>query len=209
VCAVIVTRHGRRPIILRASATVGVAATVLAGCTGGGSGAPSGGASTTSVAATAQSPSSSPSPTPSPSLVPPVLPAAAKQPTQAGAEAFFKYFIETYNYAYAALDLTPMKAICDSASKFCAGVYSGVGQLVADGRSQTGARVHVTTAQAGPISGKQVSLIDGVVRQDPGSTLDVTGNVTDTLDGHAAKSAKAVVQWLSGAWRIMAMEIVK
>ncbi len=35
---------------------------------------------------------------------PPVLPAAAKQPTQAGAEAFYRYFWDTYTYAFLTLD---------------------------------------------------------------------------------------------------------
>jgi hypothetical protein len=102
-----------------------------------------------------------------------------------------------------------MKSICDGSSKFCASVYSGVSQLLVNGQSQSGAKVHVKIAQAGPITSNRVSLVDGVISQDPGVTLDSAGKTVDELGGHPAKSTKAVVQWVSGSWRVMGMEIVK
>lgn len=207
----IVSRHGRRPIILRVSAAAWVAAAVSAGCSGGGSSASPSGTSTSSMATGSTSPSNSPSPTPipSPSLVPPVLPAAAKQPTQAGAEAFYRYFWDTYAYAFLGRDEEALSRICDSASKFCSSAYERIRTMISLGQKQVGGRVHPKAVKSSPVSTTKVALVDGVIDQDGGTTVDSAGSAIDTLVGHHALVAKGVFKWEEGAWRALGMEIAK
>ncbi|MGI6785791.1 MAG: DUF6318 family protein [Gleimia sp.] len=49
----------------------------------------------------------------------PEMPAIAQEHTQAGAEAFSKYFIEIYTYAVATRDIDALEELCTERSGFC------------------------------------------------------------------------------------------
>jgi hypothetical protein len=49
----------------------------------------------------------------------PEMPAIAQEHTQAGAEAFSKYFIETYAFAMATRDAEAMASLCTERAEFC------------------------------------------------------------------------------------------
>jgi Family of unknown function (DUF6318) len=210
---VITQRPIRRPIILRARALVAAAAVAsAAGCSGGGSGSESTSATsgtTTTPPTTTTSATQSPTSTPTASVAAPVLPEAAKHPTVAGADAFFRYFIETYNYAFAALDVRPMQAICDPTSKFCTSVYSEVSVMASSGQHHTGGVVTVTDVIPGPLTSNLVTLLDALTNQTEGQTRDVAGQTVNTAKSRNAIATKAVLQWKSGMWRAMGIEVKK
>lgn len=205
------SRHGRRPYILRTLATVGVATALVGGCTSGSSSSSATGSSPATVVSSAVSVSvtPSPSPSPSPTLTPPVLPAAAKQPTQAGAEAFFRYFLETYNYAFVTLDTQPMRSICDRESKFCLGVYSDISGMQGRGERQVGGKISASVAVSSPVTANKVALVDSLVDQLGGATVSATGATVHSIEKRSGVPSKAVLMWVSTAWRLMGLEVAK
>ncbi len=93
-----------------------LALVVVTGCDA--SGDPEG---TASPSVSSASPSASPSPSPTPSASPsgPEVPAAAREHTDAGAEAFVKFFFEQFNEAWTEPQSGLIEGLSDPECKFC------------------------------------------------------------------------------------------
>lgn len=81
----------------------------------------------------------------------PVLPDVAKTPTEAGMEAFTRYWFAVLDYAYQTGNTGPLKAISRPDCSFCAGLVEAIESAWADGRWVSGGRIQtpaVTAASA-------------------------------------------------------------
>lgn len=161
---------------------------------------------TSSSPAPSPSPTATPSPTPSSTLTPPVLPAAAKKRDQAGAEAFFRYFIDVYNYSFTALDTQPLEQISADECKFCRSAKATVAEILAKGARAEGGEVHVLASFAEPDASKaREVIVVASLRQDPGRTVGSDGNVTSSSSG-SKRRLDALLRWEGGRWLLVGVE---
>ena len=197
---------GRRRtfVVLAAVATVLVAAVfAFVGLRGNGSGVEAGPTATPS-----STPVVSPTQTatPPPTVAVPELPAAAQKRTQEGAEAFFRYFIDVYNYSFQTLDPTPLKALSASECKFCKSAMSTVDEIAAKGARSEGGHVHVLMSIAEPDSAKAKEVVVVTsLKQDPGRTVASDGTVTSSSPG-SKRRLDALLRWEEGQWRLVGVE---
>ena len=94
-----------------------LAAAVLGGCDS--SSEDPVGTPTPSPSASSSSASPSASPTPSPTASGPEVPAAAREKTDAGAEAFVKYFFDQFNVAWTKPEAGLISSLSTKDCKFC------------------------------------------------------------------------------------------
>lgn len=123
----------------------------------------------------------------------------ASQQTADGSEAFFRYFIELYNYSYAALDSTALMAVSDPACKFCKSVEESVARSRSKGLTFLGGEVQVKALALRPADEGSAYLFNAVLDQSPGRSVAADGSIVDET---AAKrtNLEARIEWQSGAW---------
>lgn len=157
---------------------------------------------------TSQTPAASLSESPSMAAVErPVLPAAAEQADSAGAESFFRYFWDTYNYAFDALDAAPLQAVSDSDCKYCSNAVAAVSKAKAGGFRFRGGSVSVLTVVAAPGAPEDGVLVNAAISQSESETLARDGTVKASSAASSRRRADAVVRWSSGSWRLIQLNV--
>jgi hypothetical protein len=195
------SRTSTRLAVLLASLLVAGAS---AGCSSDSGGTdpattPPPGGTTSSVASTG--------PSTSPSLAAPVLPEAAKQPTRPGAEAFFRYFIDVYSYAFTSQDTTGLRQVSAPECKFCSSTVDAVESARADQEHTTGGDLTpslVTAASGEPAEGL---VVNAVVDQAASQLVDQSGKVIQTEPAYPQVRMDASVRWLNGSWQMRALHV--
>lgn len=198
---------GRRRtfVVLAAAAAVVVAAVVaFVGLRGNGSGVgvrPTATPSSTPVVSPTQTA------TPPPTVAVPELPAAAQKRTQEGAEAFFRYFIDVYNYSFSSLDTAVMRGVSAKSCKFCAGVTSDVQDAVAKGLRYEGATLRVVSLAASPGDPKNGLIVTAIVDQDEGRTITADGISEVTVPESKKVRIEAGLRWVNEGWQVFAVTL--
>jgi hypothetical protein len=183
-------------------------AVAAAGCSSGGS-SPARVTSTVTVPPSAGSSSVPVSSSASATISPPVLPAAARRPTRAGAEAFFRYFVATYSYAFSSLDAQPLQTVSDPQCSFCASVAADIQAAKASGQTFVNGEVSVVAAVAAPDDPAQGMLVNAVISQSESRTVDGAGATIRTTSPIPHQRADAVVRWTGRTWLVMALHVLK
>ena len=198
---------GRRRafVVLAAVATVVVAAVVaFVGLRGNGSGVgvrPTATPSSTPVVSPTQTA------TPTPTVAAPELPAAAQKRSQEGAEAFFRYFIDVYNYGYAALDPSVVESISDSKCRYCASVVRDIKASRDKGLRFEDGLVSVAGSLAAPDQNGLNFTIVAFIDQTAGTIYRADGTVEETSDAVKNQRADVTLTWVDGAWRMRAVVV--
>lgn len=198
------TRSLRWPALLVAGLLSGTGVAVIAGCSSPAEGV---GASTTpslrppTPAVTTPSTSAAPSPTP------PLLPEAARHPDRAGAEAFFRYFMDVYTYTFVSQDSSVLRAISASDCKFCASTMQDAGSAGARHLRTVGAAGTTKYVSAAPGEPTQGMLVNAIVDQGPFQVLDDQGKVVDSGSGDRDVRMDAAVRWYAGAWQLRGLHV--
>jgi Family of unknown function (DUF6318) len=150
-----------------------------------------------------------PTVTPSPSASPaPTLPPEAQQPTQAGAVAFFRYYIDLYNYSFKALDATELKNASDPECVFCESVIENVRETKSKNQSTEGGLLTVIATAPSPGKANTGMIVAARLTQAAGRTTDVTGMTVTTVPPHSNVRMNAGVRWKSGQWILIDVSIV-
>lgn len=145
-------------------------------------------------------------PTPGPTVAPPVLPAAAMKRDQKGAEAFFRYFIDVYNYSFEALDTQSLSAVSAAECKFCKSAKLTVQEISAKRARAEGGQVRVITAIAEPDAARaREVIVVSLLEQDSGRTVAADGTVTSSSSG-SRRQLDALLRWEGGQWRLVGVE---
>jgi hypothetical protein len=190
-----------------AVATAAVAGLLLTGCSSG-----SGDAGTTSTPPAAVSPTevSTPAGVVTPTLAPQPTQAPAAEPvrpvkpkakhTQAGAEAFARYFWGAYTYAYQALDTGPLTAASTDDCRYCKRAVKAAQRLKDDDNAVIGNAVVVHEATAPKKPGQRVTVRLTISRTRGRSVkVDGTKHALKAVPEHAAT---LTLIWSKKAWHV-------
>jgi len=183
---------------------VAVGGGALAGCTGGSEPDPSPSVSSGSPSSSA-SVSVTPSPSPSVTASGPEIPAAAREQTEAGAEAFVRFFFDQLNTALTEPRAGLIKSLSDPKCEFCKGTEDTAVYLVRENERYATNPVDVIDVEAfvGAPEGQQYLALSMV--QKRADIVDAKGVVVATDSRKDADSNVGVV-WSSGRWLMLAVE---
>ena len=139
------------------------------------------------------------SPTPGSALA--SVPVAARQHSEAGAEAFVRFYIDQLNLAWTVPDPTRLAALGDPECLSCASLEHTARELAAMKRRYAAAPVSITTVAAfgGAPAGQQ--LVRLAMEQHAVSVIDGGGHVV-TRDEAKPVSRDVLLKWRAGAWRV-------
>lgn len=197
-----ITRKRRRAVAAAVAGALVVAGTAFFLFSGNGSGS----AAPAPVTPTSAPPSSA-SPTPSQTKVEaPVLPAAAKEPTTKGAAAFFRYFWETFNYSYRALDTAGLDDLSEKSCRSCTSYIAAIEAARDEGNRFTGGEVQVLAAVAAPGDVERGLVVNAVISQEPAFTITPGGATATSADATAQQRIDAAVAWRDGRWVMLGMD---
>jgi hypothetical protein len=129
------------------------------------------------------------------------VPAAARAHTEAGAEAFARFFIDELNVAWTKPAAGKIAALSDPGCKACASLESTAGDLVAKGRHYVSNPLRVRTAASFEGAPKDRQFVRLILAQPGARVVDGSG-VTVETDSKKEEGRTAVLLWQEGSWRI-------
>jgi len=187
--------------VVAGAVTVGGA---LGGCTGGSEPDPSPSVSSGSSSSSA-SVSVTPSPSPSVTASGPEIPAAAREQTEAGAEAFVRFFFDQLNTAWTEPRAGLIESLSDPACKFCSLSENDAAYLVAEKQryERVPAEVLEVEAFVGAPAGQQ--YLAAKIDQKNVRILDQAGEVVGT-DQHKVIDRNVALVWSVDRWLMLEVE---
>lgn len=156
-----------------------------------------------SVSSSSASPSASPSPSVTASG--PQIPAAAREKTDAGAEAFVKYFFERYNTAWTAPAPGLILELSDPACEFCTRAEKTAVTLEGRGDRYDRAPVSVRSVEqfVGAKDPQKFLFVELV--QNRANVVSESGEVVHT-DKRAELRSNVVLVWRDKRWFLLGVE---
>jgi hypothetical protein len=129
------------------------------------------------------------------------VPVAARQHSEAGAEAFVRFYIDQLNVAWTVPARGELEALSDPACLSCASLVGTARELVAMNRRYAANPVSVTTVAAfgGAPAGQQ--LVRLMMEQHAVSVIDSGGHVVSS-DERKSVTRTVLLRWRAGAWRV-------
>lgn len=179
---------------------------VLAGC-GGDTRPLASSSSSTRSSSTGATSTSSPSPTTAVAAVDPNIPAAARAHTNAGAEAFAKYFFTQLNRSWATADPSLLPPLSDPGCKTCGAFTSSAASFRSKHQHYRGevfSATHVGALGEG-VKGQEVLVVG---RQDAGAIVDQAGKVIKTSVRQAGKFVVSL-SWTGRGWNAVELQVLR
>ena len=202
----------RRAVGLVASVLVG-AVVVLGGCTPGGGSTPVGTSSGTTSATSIASQTTTPAGTTGTATgswtaqpYPSDVPEAARQHTDAGAEAFVRHYWASLNTAWTQPRAGLLAALCLPTSKACAALEETATKLVTDRQRYVGEPLTVSSVTA-LATRDGLTPVDVQGRQERRDVIDAQGRVVLT-DQQKAVHFVVELLWGDSHWIVSEMKVV-
>ena len=174
----------------------------LGGCTGGAEPDPSPSVSSGSPSSSA-SVSVTPSPSPSVTASGPEIPAAAREQTEAGAEAFVRFYIAQSARAWVEADASQLAGLATANCATCSNLEETAVDLRADGQKYSAVPIKVASLSVFRSSKAEV-VFDAELREQNVSVVDSKGSVIESFPARTLNSAVATV-WKEGQWWVDAI----
>lgn len=198
-----------------------VLAVIAVGCTGHAAGPNTSSVSVGSPTTTAAPSSSHSSPAPAypadvpltghnvkPGEKPPLYPVAAKERSQAGANAFAEFFMRTLDWAYATTDPSYMKHYYASSCGLCSGLATGITKTAQQNRWYLGGRLSIRSTTRQPI-GDVTAPADFCSQPSVDITatavVDKTAKVFNGQGALTAQTFKICSKMQDNAWHVTYM----
>lgn len=180
-------------------AVVVFAAGLVGGC-GEGAGAVAGPPPSVSSTSTSPSVTTTPSPSPSATGTGPVIPEAARQQTDAGAEAFIRYYIEQSGLAWTRADPSLLDGLATSRCVTCSNLRDTAAELKSQRRRYTSMPIRVDRVER--LFGTRTRVVFELQLTQPAvSVVTADGDVVDRQDRWVLERAARVV-WTEGRWQV-------
>lgn len=138
-------------------------------------------------------------PTPTPTATPPPRPPDA--PTAKSAASFVRYFWETFNYANATLEPSPLQAISADDCLFCTSAVDVVLDLAAQHKQVTGGTVTANTVVVPPGDLESGVVVTTVISQSPAVTRNTSGETSETPGTRKMRSLVSL-DWTGRRWQV-------
>lgn len=161
--------------------------------------------STSSTASPSPSPSGSASPTPSPTETGPDIPAAARKKTDAGAEAFVKYFFDQFNVAWTKPEPGLIKSLSDPECQFCKKTEDTAKFLAKEGQKYKSDPATFVSAEVFGGASESEQFTDVRLTQNRVDIVDRDGKVVAT-DPKKALHYYVTLRWSGDRWRLLELE---
>lgn len=184
------------------AAFVVAGAVALGGCTGQSEPDPSPSAGSASATSSA-SPSVTPSPSPSVTASGPEIPPSAREQTEAGAEAFVRFYIAQSARAWVEADASQLAGLATANCATCSNLEETAVDLRADGQKYSAVPIKVISLSVFRRSKAEV-VFDAELREQNVSVVDSKGSVVESFPARTLTSAVAVV-WKEGQWWVDAI----
>jgi hypothetical protein len=136
---------------------------------------------------------------------PPVYPAAAREHTQAGANAFAEFFLRTWDWAYATTNPSYMRHYFGSSCGLCTGTATGISKTAAQHHRYEGGRfvIHwVQTTPIAPVSAPADFCSKAYIDASAQTVVDENGKVITGEPPHSNVGFKLCMQSATSSWRI-------
>jgi uncharacterized protein DUF6318 len=160
---------------------------------------------TPSPSVSSSSPSPSASPSPSVTESGPQIPAAAREKTDAGAEAFVKYFFDQFNVAWTKPEAGLISSLSSKDCKFCATTETQAKWLVDNKQRYDSNPVDLLDMEAIAGAPEGQIYLTGTLRQNQTNIVDDSGAVTRT-DPKKNLPRNIGLKWQGDSWRMFAVE---
>lgn len=204
---------GKRSRGVVAVAVAGIV--VLAGC---GSDAPAEGTGQTTTSPSSEptpsqtsaqaTPSASPSTTASAAGPAVAVPPEAQAHTEAGAEAFAKFFYEVVSESQYRADSTELRALSSPDCEGCQVLIQMADELSDKGHRMDSRSLKVKGAGVRPDSTRDVKYVNVLAEDLPSKVLDRSGNVVSRSTG-AKLTFLTTLIWNSSAWQVQDSELLR
>lgn len=175
-----------------------LAAGVLAGCDASSDEPTTSPTPTPSVSSASPTPTASPSPSVTESGL--QIPAAAREKTDAGAEAFVRYYLDQSAVAWMKPDASALDGLATASCNSCARLDSVAAQLVADGQRYSTTPIAIRTLKVIRSSSSEVAF-DAALTENAVSVVDAKGSKVDSYPRRNITRAISVV-WKGESWRL-------
>ena len=199
--------HGYAGVVRRVgAASLAVVASAMAGCAGGGDDPARGQprpAATGSVTTTTSSPQPAQSSTTTAATTPPTaqIPEAARAHTEAGAEAFVKFYMEQANRAWTEPNASVLPPLSDAGCLSCKDIQATAEDLKTSGQRYVSRPVTVTRVAAFGGAPPPQQYVRLFMTQHKVDVVDSNGLVVLT-DPNKALVRTAGVIWEGSSWRM-------
>ena len=177
----------------------------VSGCAGGGGSPPASSSTaasrTTSSGTTTSAPRASTTTTASSTTTPVEIPEAARAHTEAGAEAFVKFFVEQSNVASMTADTSILPPLSDPSCKSCSALQHEVADLKARGHHYLTEPVRISqvTAIGGAPAGQQFVRLQLI--QNLADVVDASGKKVST-DPETRLARTTSLKWTGDRWLV-------
>ena len=160
---------------------------------------------TPTAGSTSTSPSASPTSPPSSTTTPPTasssIPAAARAHTNAGAEAFVRYYLSQVNLAWTGPDPSKLEGLASPSCKSCANFAMTARSLQNDGLRYDGAPLRMGLSIILPESTTDIVQLQIINIQEARSIIRANGDVVEVLKRDSSLS-QFKLSWMTAAWRV-------
>ena len=131
------------------------------------------------------------------------MPEAAREFTDAGAEAFVRYYWDVVSYAQTTLDTEPLKAVSNPTCEVCSRGIQGLERIrqldgVSSGGTLTVSNVKVARERAGSLESADVTMTVSNAAQK----IDLPGDKDDVSLPASSAPYKVVLLWDGSDWEV-------
>ena len=136
------------------------------------------------------------------------IPAAAQAHTNAGAEAFARYYLAQINLAWTGPDPSKLDGLASPSCRSCANFFATANSLAVDQFRYEKGPLSLGPSALLPGSRPDDVKYDIVFIQEPGRILNSRGQLNRSV-GRETGLTRFSVSWTRGAWQIREIEAVK
>lgn len=124
--------------------------------------------------------------------------------TSAGAEAFARYFLQVYVYAFASNNTAPIEDVTLKGCDFCASLLQEIRTHAEKGHRVAGETLTTTSSVAAPNGTSERTVVSALFKQSASTLVDRTGKVVEEFDPAPAQELYFAVRWdIVSGWRII------
>ena len=135
------------------------------------------------------------------------IPAAAQAHTDAGAEAFARYYLAQVNLAWTGPDPSKLDGLASPSCKSCANFAATASSLAADQLRYEGDPLSLGPSVLLPESRPDEVKYDFVFIQEPRRVINSRAQVNRSVGRETALSQFSI-SWIRGAWQVKTIEVV-